>query len=257
MGRPLINLVGKKFGKLVVTKRSKDNKWGQVTWMCGCSCGGTRIVLGNKLKDGTIKDCGCVNRRHRSLSVYSKDELGHKYGHLTVISRAENRIRIIEKTGWRRVESVWTCKCDCGNIVNKLGRQLRAGVSSCGCRGYESDESAFNGLYGRMKGNAKHRKIKWSIDKEFLKSITSQDCFYCGVSPSQVSKKRGVSKRLSSYVYNGMDRIDNNKGYTRTNVVPCCWRCNSAKNSFSLEEFKNWIEIVYHNLLSCPDIHKK
>ena len=35
-----------------------------------------------------------------------------------------------------------------------------------------------------------------------------------------------------------MDRKDNNKGYEKDNVVPCCWRCNNGRgNLFSYEEW--------------------
>ena len=49
------------------------------------------------------------------------------------------------------------------------------------------------------------------------------------------------------YIYNGIDRIDNNKGYTIDNIVPCCHICNQAKSSFTLQEFQDWIEKVYQN----------
>ena len=57
-------------------------------------------------------------------------------------------------------------------------------------------------------------------------------CFYC-------------SKDLSLYTGVKLDRVDNSKGYTNENTVGCCRQCNVAKNNYSLEEFKNWIEKVH------------
>lgn len=54
---------------------------------------------------------------------------GKRFGRLVVIGRAEDRV---QKNGRRRV--MWTCQCDCGNVVTVLGDNLKKGVSnSCGC----------------------------------------------------------------------------------------------------------------------------
>jgi hypothetical protein len=44
-----------------------------------------------------------------------------------------------------------------------------------------------------------------------------------------------------------LDRIDNNKTYLKDNVVPCCKRCNVAKNNMTQTEFISLcIKIVKH-----------
>ena len=53
------------------------------------------------------------------------DELGNKYGSLTVIQKA------IDKNG----RGAWLCQCDCGNTKIVRGPDLRKGkITSCGCR---------------------------------------------------------------------------------------------------------------------------
>ena len=42
-------------------------------------------------------------------------------------------------------------------------------------------------------------------------------------------------------MYSGLDRINNEVGYTRQNVVPCCIICNRAKNSMPFKDFIDWI----------------
>ncbi len=57
-----------------------------------------------------------------------------------------------------------------------------------------------------------------SIDEGI--KLFNQPCIYCG-----------DTKNI------GLDRIDNSKGHTRDNVVPCCYTCNVARsNNFTHEE---------------------
>jgi hypothetical protein len=57
------------------------------------------------------------------------DLINQKFGKLTVIKRAENHIR----PNGARVP-VWVCQCNCGNITNVEGAELRKGTTqSCGC----------------------------------------------------------------------------------------------------------------------------
>lgn len=53
-----------------------------------------------------------------------KDELGHKYGRLTVVAYA----------GKSKYGAMWHCVCDCGNELDVCGAYLRShNTMSCGC----------------------------------------------------------------------------------------------------------------------------
>jgi hypothetical protein len=54
-----IDLVGQRFGRLVVVKRSDDKKG---YWTCKCDCGNVKDICGTSLKNGDTKSCGCYNR---------------------------------------------------------------------------------------------------------------------------------------------------------------------------------------------------
>lgn len=53
----------------------------------------------------------------------------------------------------------------------------------------------------------------------FVKNIFNSKCEYCG----------GTDMI-------GADRIDNTKGHSIDNIVPCCYRCNVIKNTFFTKE---------------------
>lgn len=61
MGRPLIDITGQRFGRLVVIERAGSNKWGHPTWRCKCDCGNEAVVIGNLLKRGATRSCGCIS----------------------------------------------------------------------------------------------------------------------------------------------------------------------------------------------------
>lgn len=97
--------------------------------------------------------------------------------------------------------------------------------------------AAFNALVRTMKRSAEKRDYEWELTKEQVACLTKQDCFYCGAEPSQTHNR---STWNGNYVYNGLDRVDNDKSYTVDNVVPCCGTCNGAKSAMTVKEFRAW-----------------
>jgi hypothetical protein len=57
----LIDLVGQRFGRLVVAERAGSRHW-KPDWRCICDCGGTTIVTGYNLRAGVTTSCGCRQR---------------------------------------------------------------------------------------------------------------------------------------------------------------------------------------------------
>lgn len=56
----LQNLIGQRFGKLMVIARA-ENVGKQPSWICKCDCGTiTHPILGSNLKKGTTSSCGCL-----------------------------------------------------------------------------------------------------------------------------------------------------------------------------------------------------
>lgn len=62
----LKDLMGKRFGKLVVNGRAENDKFGRSRWLCKCDCGKEVIVQGTNLsKNGHTRSCGCLKAKHR------------------------------------------------------------------------------------------------------------------------------------------------------------------------------------------------
>lgn len=73
-GRPAINMLGQRFGRLLVTERVAVQNRGrsdQARWRCACDCGSLIVVTGSALRTGRNKSCGCF-RRDRAGDLYRK-----------------------------------------------------------------------------------------------------------------------------------------------------------------------------------------
>lgn len=163
------------------------------------------------------------------MSAYNFIDLtGRQFGHLTVLRRAEDKIRANGKK-----KTVWLCRCDCGKEKNILGENLRKGsAKSCGCHRGEAliaystkHGKRYERVYGifcEMKkrcynnhcANYKNyggRGIK--ICDEWLNDFNS---FY------DWSMSHGYSDKLT------IDRIDNDGNYEPSN---CQWITKSENST--------------------------
>ena len=163
---------------------------------------------------------------------------GKKFGKLTVIERDYEYSK-----DFASKRPYWICKCECGKIIVLSSFYLVSGrATSCDIRRkLPSGESAFNMLFRNYSSGARARGLEFSLTKEEFRKLTQEKCTYCGDSPNYIAKK-GKDK----YVYNGIDRVDSRKGYSKENVVPCCGKCNNAKKEMSQKDFLLWVEKVYN-----------
>lgn len=56
------DITGQRFGRLTVQEMSPSKSNGQIMWVCRCDCGNIITVLGNDLKRGHTKSCGCFRK---------------------------------------------------------------------------------------------------------------------------------------------------------------------------------------------------
>ena len=63
----LQNLIGKKYGRLLVIKKMKSIN-GKTKWLCKCDCGNEKSIRQTSLLSGTIT-CGCSRRSRGELKI--------------------------------------------------------------------------------------------------------------------------------------------------------------------------------------------
>lgn len=203
------------------------------------------------MEDTIIYTSGNFKGRYQKGFTYvNTDYIGKKYGRWTILNFSKNSI---QPSGKKR--QVWTCKCDCGTIrdifIDSITQQKS---KSCGCYYKELKEkerlpdriASVNTKYSQYKNSANKRKINFELTIEEYDNLIHGNCFYCGAGP----KIRNFKRKTSSYNYpmNGIDRVNNNEGYTVKNSVSCCDTCNRAKLDHDLKYFLNWIKKVSDNI---------
>lgn len=148
-------LIGQKFGRLIVIEQA-ENKYlhrGKY-WRCRCDCGNYTEVRGDRLTGGISLSCGCLQKERAGINKIN--ELGNKYGKLTVIDLANS-----DNQG----HAYWRCICDCGNIkICKASSLRRGAILSCGCLKSKGEM--------RIAQYLKERKIN------FVPQISFSDLFY-------------------------------------------------------------------------------
>lgn len=88
------------------------------------------------------------------------------------------------------------------------------------------------GKYHEYKKSAERRGIDFNLSKEEFTALWQKPCYYTGRAISTV----------------GLDRVDNTKGYSIDNVVPCCKEINAMKSIMSKGEFIELIKAVVNHL---------
>lgn len=167
--------------------------------------------------------------------------IGHSQGNLTVVSEVYS-VRKSTLSTQRCVD----CLCKCGNTVQVSVSRLASGkAKSCGClsraaleRDVSKYEAGLRAVLRVYEYSAKERGLEFNLSRETFEHLTASNCTYCGVEPLQ------FQNRFSEFKYNGIDRVDNTKGYVIENCVPCCKTCNRMKDTLSLDEFKSHIAKV-------------
>lgn len=102
---------------------------------------------------------------------------------------------------------------------------------------------AYTHLYNNLRSACKRVNRSFELTLEHAFDLYSSNCYYCNREPSNVYTHGGINK--FKVYYNGIDRINNNLGYQKTNVVSCCFKCNRAKMNLDQKEFYTLISDIY------------
>lgn len=83
-------LIGERFGRLVVQSPRKERIRNNIAFNCLCDCGETQIAIGADLKRGNVRSCGCLQREIAS----ARASLRFPVSEMVSYASAHNRLRL-------------------------------------------------------------------------------------------------------------------------------------------------------------------
>lgn len=125
------DIVGQRFGNLIVLKDSGLRNNAKVLWTCQCDCGKIVNIRSDKIYSGSATCCTQCNKikaRDRLLKAQNSNSLtikpGDQYEHLTFLEKLNEK--------GKSNCYYYKCQCDCGKII-KLESRYWKKTKSCGC----------------------------------------------------------------------------------------------------------------------------
>lgn len=155
----IIDIIGKKIGKLTVISRNDEyaksakqqGKGRDTYWNCQCDCG--RICIRSKSSlnvSNANKYNACCDFCH-----YLDKDLNKRRFNLTMLY----------PTGEKRNNyNIWHCKCDCGNEIDLTTNELSWTIS-CGCMQHKSRGEI------KIENILKNNHIKYIYNKGYFKDL--------------------------------------------------------------------------------------
>lgn len=167
---------------------------------------------------------------------YINNIIGQRFGEKTIIGYC----------GYKNHEHCFEYCCDCGDIKQILLRhiknkscEIKNKIRSCG-KCFNDFSASTKKIFSTYKNQAKRRNYLFELSLKDVEDLIYNSCYYCDVEPNNILK----NYNNTTTKYSGIDRIDNNVGYIKTNCVSCCRQCNTAKLNYTTEEFYSWIERI-------------
>lgn len=233
-------LVGSVYGEWTILSYNEEvsKERHRAYYNCKCSCGTIKPVCYNNLRNKKSTNCGC-KKKEEADKYGLKNEIGNKYGRLTVFERSDDN-----RDGDKR--AYWNCICDCGNIVYGIcGSELRnKSVQSCGCLTKEMSSENMKRMnlcnwqdeeYRKTHSGENHKWFNSELTEEERKlmkegrqinseyrlwayKIKERDNFTC-----DCCNKRGCS--LHSHHLNGWNKFKEQR-YDLENGICLCEQCH-------------------------------
>lgn len=88
--------------------------------------------------------------------------------------------------------------------------------------------------YYHYKHRANKKRIAFDITNEMYNKMRQSPCYICGKEGNHLHN-------------NGIDRINNQEGYTITNIQPCCSECNYMKRDYDMNDWIDKMSKIYYN----------
>lgn len=104
------------------------------------------------------------------------------------------------------------------------------------------DNIVYKERYREYKKSARVSNREFNLTESSFNVIVKDNCYYCGENAPLKQFKRSTRNHGrvlhgNPIKFQGIDRVDNDVGYTEENSVPCCPKCNFMKHTLNANDF--------------------
>ena len=216
------------------------------------------------------------HRSRRSISYKARqlgvnrlwEDLSGKYiGKLFVLWKTHEAYpwRVSEEVPLHRSIAAWICWCEnCGFLTRVFtssallyGRSVTCGqcdysqATERARKSYVHEyERGLHRLIRNYKNSAKKREYEWLLTDDQALKLFLGSCAYCGAPPQRNSGKGMGLRDWGEFMYNGIDRVNNEPYYRLDNTVSCCADCNVAKRMMTKDAFLALVSKIYNHSIA-------
>lgn len=168
-------------------------------------------------------------------------KLGTIVGKVKIIKLLANSKKFTNRRG-----NLYECICiQCGKTKKYQSSAInRKGFKGCRCP-KDLTLASKKSWYKTYKDNANKRGLSFELSFEDFIQLCEKPCHYTGKVKTILIN---ITDLHGHWECNGVDRIDNNLGYTKDNVVPCSKQANRMKGVLTKTEFLSVVESIHNHL---------
>lgn len=228
MERKRVNLIGKRYGKGVVTELIKNNRPKGLLWKLICDCGKEYQSYTRHLNFRSVKSCGCLK---------SSNLIGQQFGYGTVIDKTNKRID-------RKI--VWKLICKCGKEYEASTVAIKSNnTKSCGCMLHQACCGDISGtFYSQIRKGARERKLEFNVTIQDLWNLYLKQDKICALSGVPLFIQKSAKLHNKGQSSGSLDRIDSSKGYIIGNIQWVHKKINVMKHIMTNEELLDWCKKI-------------
>lgn len=234
-GRKPTDLVGRRFGRLVVLRITPLRRRASPVWECSCDCGNSAFVAASNLFEGGTRSCGCLRSeasKSRVQRYLKRNE--HTCAHCSVsfLHSATKAVKYCssqcrEKAASARYRASLAAKqCVCGSKFSPKRPTQVYCSTSCERRVSHAKKRAHRQT--QIRGGER-------IDPFVVFSRDRWTCQLCGVKTPK--NKRGKHK-VNSPELDHVVPISRGGLHVMTNVQCACRQCNMRKGASVLGQLR-------------------
>lgn len=118
------NLVGRRYGRLIILQDTGKRKRRCPIWLCLCTCGKQKEISGNSLRNGS-KSCGCLRKENKGRRAHKNSKYSQIFARYRLEAKVRNYTFSLNKEEFINLirSNCFYCDSFPKNVINYYGKK--------------------------------------------------------------------------------------------------------------------------------------